>query len=455
LERIYGWIQARIHEMATITPFKGIVYNQDRAGSISSLVCPPYDIITPAEQQELYRKNPHNVVRLEFGLESPGDTADDNRYTRAAALLDEWFKTSILRQSDVPAIYIYEMEYVLGRTTKKLRGLICLVRIEDYDSGIVKPHETTLSGPKTDRLNLLRACKASFSQIFSLFSDPKGNVSGILAKVSGRPEMEVKSGDGVLHRVWTLSDKNDIEVIVREMADKPFFIADGHHRYDTALNYRNERRKAAGSFTGDEPYNYVAMYLARLEDPGLTILPAHRALFNLNNFDPRRFEDDLNRYFNIERIDFDKKSEPKDRRTILETMAHRADHSHVFGMRVKGEHSYYLLTLRNEADMDALLPDKSVAYRRLDVSILHHLIIDKLLGIKMETHKLGLNIEYIKDADEADKRVHDGAAEIIFFMNPTKVSEVREVAAAGERMPQKATYFFPKLLTGLVMHKID
>ncbi len=441
--------------MATITSFKGIVYNQAKAGSISSLVCPPYDIISPAEQQELYRKNPHNVVRLEYGLESPGDTPEDNRYTRAAALLDEWFKADVLRQSETPALYVYEMEYPTGSATKKLRGLICLVRIEDYDSGIVKPHETTLSGPKTDRLNLLRACKASFSQIFSLFSDPEGNVSDVLAKSARRPDMEVKNSDGVTHRVWTLSDPNDIEVIVREVSDKPFFIADGHHRYDTALNYRNERRKSAGAFAGDEPYNYVAMYLARIEDPGLTILPAHRALFNLTDFHPRRFEDDLNRYFNIERIDFDKKTESKDRRTVLETMAHRADHSHVFGMRVKGEHSYYLLTLRNEADMDALLPGKSAAYRRLDVSILHHLVIDKLLGIRMETHKLGLNIEYIKDADEADKRVHDGAAEIVFFMNPTKVNEVKEIAAAGERMPQKATYFYPKLLTGLVVHKIE
>jgi uncharacterized protein (DUF1015 family) len=441
--------------MATITPFKGTVYNQAKAGSISSLVCPPYDIISPAEQQELYRKSPHNIVRLEYGLESPGDTPEDNRYTRAAALLEECFKTDVLRQSENPAIYVYEMEYPAGKATKKLRGLICLVRIEDYDSGIVKPHETTLSGPKTDRLNLLRACKASFSQIFSLFSDPRGTVSDVLAKAVRRPDMEVKNSDGVTHRVWTLSDKNDIEVIVREVADKPLFIADGHHRYDTALNYRNERRKASGAVTGNEPYNYVAMYLARMEDPGLTILPAHRALFNLTDFHPRRFEDDLNLYFNIERIDFDKKTEPKDLRTVLETMAHRADHSHVFGMRVKGEHSYYLLTLRNEADMDALLPNKSAAYRRLDVSILHHLVIDKLLGISMETHKLGLNIEYIKDADEADKRVHDGFAEIVFFMNPTKVNEVKEIASAGERMPQKATYFYPKLLTGLVVHKLE
>jgi uncharacterized protein (DUF1015 family) len=440
--------------MATITPFKGSVYNQAKAGSIGNLVCPPYDIISPAEQQELYRKSPFNAVRLEFGLESPGDTDSDNRYTRAAALLDEWFQKDILRQSEVPAFYIYEMEYSEGGAIKRLRGFICLVRTEDYESGIVKPHETTLSGPKTDRLNLLRACKASFSQIFSLVSDPEGKISAVLAKAGGRPEMEVQNHDGVLHRVWTLADAHDIDAIVREMADKPFFIADGHHRYDTALNYRNERRKAAGSFSGDEPYNYVAMYLARIEDPGLTILPAHRALFNLNNFDPRRFEEDLNQYFNIERIDFNKKTEPKDLRTILETMAHRGDHAHVFGMRVRGEHSYYLLTLRNVADLDELLPQRSAAYRRLDVSILHHLIIDKLLGIGMDTHKLGLNIEYVKDAEEADKRVHDGAAEIVFFMNPTKVNEVKEVAAAGERMPQKATYFYPKLLTGLVIHKI-
>jgi len=441
--------------MAKITPFRGILYNQTKAGGIDSLVCPPYDIIYQSEQQELYRKSPYNVIRLEFGLASPADSDEDNRYTRSAAVLEDWTRNNVLQQSREPAFYIYEMEYKAGTSVKKLRGLICLVRIEDYDSGMVKPHETTLSGPKTDRLNLLRACKASFSQIFSLFSDPRETVAAILAKVSRKPEMEVKHRDGVVHRIWSLTDGNDIEAIVREVADQPVFIADGHHRYDTALNYRNERRKAAGSFTGEEGYNYTAMFLARLEDPGLTVLPAHRTLFNLAGFNPRKFEDDLGLYFNIERIDFDRKTGAKDLRTILETMAHRADHAHVFGLRVKGEHSYYLLTLRNEEDMDVLLPAKSPAYRRLDVSILHHLIIDKLLGIKMETHKLGLNIEYIKDAEEADKRVQDNAAEVVFFMNPTKVKEVQAVATAGERMPQKATYFFPKLLTGLVMHKID
>jgi uncharacterized protein (DUF1015 family) len=441
--------------MATIAPFRGILYNQAKTGDIADLICPPYDIISPAQQQEFYRKNHYNVIRLEFGLESPGDTTEDNRYTRSASALNDWISNQILVKQDSPAIYVYEMEYKAGGVTKKLRGMICLVKIEDYDSGIIKPHETTLSGPKTDRLNLLRACKASFSQIFSLFSDPDAKIAAILGKNLGRPALEVANTDGIKHRIWMLSDRQDIDIIVRELADRHVFIADGHHRYDTALNYRNERRKAAGLTTGDQPYDYVAMYLARLEDPGLTVLPAHRTLFNLPDFDHGRFEEDLNRYFNIERIDFDQNSEAADRQTVLETMAHRSEQSHVFGMRVKGEKSYYILTLRNDADMDALIPNKSAAYRRLDVSILHHLIIDKLLGIRMETHKLGLNIEYVKDAAEADKRVHDGAADIVFFMNPTKVREVKDVASAGERMPQKATYFYPKLLTGLVIHMIE
>lgn len=441
--------------MATITPFRGVQYNPARAGSIEDLVCPPYDIISHEQQQALYRRNPYNVIRLEYGLESPGDTDTDNRYTRAASLLDEWSRDGILRQSEQPAFYVYEMEYPAGRKHRKLRGFVCLVRIENYDTGIVKPHETTLSGPKTDRLNLLRACHAGFSQIYSLVSDPAGTIGNALDGVTGRPQFEVKNSDGVSHRIWTLTDKAAIEVITQELSDRPVFIADGHHRYDTALNYRNERRKAAGAPAGEQPYDYVPMFLARMEDPGLTILPAHRALFNLNDFHPRKFEEDLKQYFTVERIDFTKKSEDADRRTILDTMAKRADHARTFGMRVRGEHSYYLLTLRNEAVMNTVVPDKAPAYRCLDVSILHHLIIDRLLGIRMETHKLGLNIEYIKDADEAVKRVESGEAEVIFLMNPTRVQEVKEVAAAGERMPQKATYFYPKLLTGLVMHKID
>ncbi len=441
--------------MAKITPFRGIVYNQAAAGGINALVCPPYDIISPADQQELYGKSPYNVIQLEYGREAAGDSAQNDRYTRAAALFREWQQQGVLKRSESPALYIYEMQYPHGDSLRKLRGFICQVRIEDFDSGVVLPHENTLSGPKADRLNLLRACKANFSQIFSLFSDPAGTISGVLASISGPPEMEAAGGGAVLHRLWTITDPAVIETITRAMADKPFFIADGHHRYETALNYRNERRAAAGTFTGDEPYNFVTMYLARLEDPGLTILPAHRALFSLPGYSADRFEEGLHKYFDMERLDFDSSSEAAARRAMLETMASRAARSHIFGMRMRDRNSYYLLTLRSEDDMDRLLPGKSPAYRRLDVSILHHLIIDKLLGVGIDTHKLGKNIEYIKDAEEAAKRLDDGRTEIVVFMNPTKVSEVKAVAGAGERMPQKATYFYPKLLTGLVMHTLD
>jgi uncharacterized protein (DUF1015 family) len=441
--------------MATIIPFRGIFYNQAKAGLMSSLICPPYDIISPADREELYRKNLYNIVRLECGLESPADTDIDNRYTRAAALLEEWFKKELLHQDQVPAIYIYEMEYKVGKATRKLRGFVCLVKIEDYQSGIIKPHETTLSGPKTDRLKLLRACQANFSQIYALFSDPPGTIAAILADVTRKPDREVLSTDNVVHRIWSLSGINPLEMLVREMADKSLFIADGHHRYDTSLNYRNERRAIAKTDAGEESYDYVAMFLTRLEDPGITILPAHRILFNLIDFRPQQLMGEVKRYFNIERIGFNNQTDAKNLETVLDTMGNRADRAHVFGMRIKGENNYYLLTLRSEADMDALLTDRSPAYRRLDVSILHHLIIDKLLGISIDTHKLGLNIEYIKEAGEAVRRVKKGTSEIVFLMNPTKVGEVKDVASTGERMPQKATYFYPKLVTGLVMRKLD
>lgn len=441
--------------MATIIPFRGAQYDIAAAGAIGDLVCPPYDIISHEHQQALYRKSPYNVVRLEFGLESPADSASDNRYTRSAAQLEEWFRSGILTQRDRPAFYIYEMDFRSGGRHRKLRGFIGLVKLEDYESGVVKPHETTLSGPKTDRLNLLRACRAHFSQIFSLLPDQEGTIAQVLGSTTGKPELETKSDDGVVHRLWTMSKQEHVDMIVRATAGKNIFIADGHHRYDTALNYRNERRAAAGSASGQEGFDFVPMFLARMEDPALTVLPAHRVLFNLKDFHPRKFENDLQQYFDIERIDFTKRSEAADRSTVLDTMAHRAERSHTFGMRVKGEHCYYLLTLRSESAMDGIVPAKAPAYRRLDVSILHHLIIDRLLGVAVETHKLGLNIEYIKDANEAIGRVESGEAEVLFLMNPTKVREVREVAAAGERMPQKATYFYPKLLTGLVMYKIE
>lgn len=441
--------------MAKIAPFRGIVYNQKKAGNLSNCVCPPYDVISPAFQQELYQKNQYNVVRLEFGQETSKDTQKNNRYTRAVHYFQEWIQSGILHQSDRPALYVYEMEYNLDGETKRLRGFIGRVRIEDFSSGIVLPHENTLSGPKADRLNLIRTCRALFSQIYSLYSDPEGRISRVLDNIIMKPEMTVENGNGVTHRVWPLTDKDAIDTIVREMADKPFFIADGHHRYETALEYRNEQRNKAGSTTGAEPYDFVTMYLARLEDPALTILPAHRAVYNLPGFDPEKFEHDLNSYFDLERFDFNQETEPKYRKLILERMADQARTGHVFGMRLKNRSSYYLLTLRNVSDMQEILPDKSPAYRKLDVSILHHLVVERLLGIKMEMQKLGTNIEYIKEADEAVRRAENGTAELVFLMNPTKVSDVKSVAGAGERMPQKATYFYPKLLTGMVMDRIE
>jgi len=430
------------------------MYNQDKAGTMDTIVCPPYDIISPLLQEELYQKNPFNVVRLEYGKENADDTESNNRYTRSSAFFEEWFRSRILYQDPMPAMYVYEMEYTVGGTVKKPRGFIALVKIEDYNSGVVKPHETTLSGPKSDRLNLLRACKASFSQIYSLFSDPSGDVAAVLSDVPAKSGAVAIGADKVIHRIWPIHDQDTIQTIVRLMEEKPLFIADGHHRYDTALNYRNERRAAEGGVHKDASYNYVAMFMARLEDPGIMILPAHRVLMNLTHFYPAEFEQALNRYFYLERIDFTSRTEEKDRETILDTMANRSERSHVFGMRIKGKNSYYLLTLRDASDMDALVPDRSRAYRQLDVSILHHLIIDKLLGIGIETHKLGKNISYIKDPDEAAEQVANGSSEIVFFMNPTKVTQVKDVASSGERMPQKATYFYPKLLTGLVMHKL-
>lgn len=440
--------------MAKIIPFRGIVYNQKKAGNIEDCVCPPYDVISPEIQQKLYQKNTYNVVRLEFGLETVQDSETDNRYTRASRTFQDWLENGILQQSEAPALYIYDMEYHIDGHKKLLRGFIGRVKIEDFNSGIVLPHESTLSGPKADRFNLIQTCRAQFSQIYSLYSDPEGRIARILAKPDQQPVMTVRNDNGVTHRIRPLTKGDDINAIAREMADKAFFIADGHHRYETALEYRNMRRKQ-GITSGTEAFNYVTMYLARLEDPSLTILPAHRALYNLAKFNPDSFERELNGYFDLTRFDFDQRNEPELRETVIKKMTALAARNHSFVMRLKTQNRYYLLTLRSDADLERMIPGKSAAYQNLDVSILHHLIIEKMLGIKMELQKLGTNIEYVKDADDAIKRVEDGAAEIVFLMNPTKVGDVKAVAAAGERMPQKATYFYPKLLTGLVMDKLD
>ncbi len=428
---------------AEIIPFKGVLYNPQKV-DITSVTAPPYDIVSPEFKEVLYRRSPYNIIRIDFGKDNDGDNEKENRYTRAAKLLDDWLKKKIFVKDTRPSFYCYEINY----NKKTLRGFLGAVKIEDLGMGKIHPHEMTYSKPKTDRLNILRFCRANVSPIFSLYCSEKRLTSSILERVvKGKPFIEAENGDGFTHRLWQISDGTSIETIKKELSGKDIFIADGHHRYETALEFRNEMDKKGLLKTGKEPFNYVMMLLINMEDDGLTILPTHR----LAKIGKRKgikgvrykdlshaLKDLLRQHFDIKTIHFDRATEEKAKQDMFKAMQRR---KHSFGLFIKGEKVFHVLRFKGSYSVI----DSHPSLRNIDVTILHKLIFEKLLCID--------KFEYEIDAKLVIKKLNNNAFHAAFFLNPTKVHDVRAVALAGQRMPPKSTYFYPKLLTGMVIYK--
>ncbi len=435
--------------MAEVLGFRGVRYNPRHVDDFDLVVCPPYDVLTPELQDELYRRSPYNVVRLELGKTFPDDSDRNNRYTRAARTLREWLERGILIQDREECVYYTEEDY-RGEFGEPLtrRGFIARVRLEDPESGVYFPHERTLSAPKEDRLRLMEAVRANLSPIFSLYDDPQIVVLRDLeAMAIGQPPLiTVRADDGVVTRMWKIADPLLVGEVSRRMADKGFVIADGHHRYETALKYRNLMRERNPGYTGREPWNYVMMYLSNLSAPGLAVFPTHRAVFGLRGFSApdflRRVEED----FAVEVF-----SREED---LLERMKAYRREGHAFGLVIKGDPVLRLLVLRDEARVRRALKGKAPrVVQTLDVTILHALVLETLLGIDRKAQEEQRNLRYVKGSRELIRLVReDPEIQLGFLMNPTRLQEVRDVAMAGERMPQKSTFFYPKLLTGLVMH---
>ncbi|MDH4099315.1 MAG: DUF1015 domain-containing protein [Nitrospirota bacterium] len=432
--------------MAEISAFQGLIYNPDKVSDQGAVVAPPYDIIPPAGQEALYNQNPYNVIRLELGKEFPTDSENDNRYTRAAGFLKEWMDSQVLVRDSQPAIYLTHIRYNVKGVERLLRGFICLVRLEEFGTGKVLPHENTLSGPKTDRLNLMRTTAANFSQIFSLYSEPEGQVMAALeAGREGSPMIEVTDSAGYLHQVWRVSDTAAVGKVREILLEKPIYIADGHHRYETALNYCRERGGSVAGGSG-EGFRHVMMFLANMDDDGLTVLPTHRVVKEVTIPPMPKLIEQLSAYFTIRKLD---KGEE-----IIDALAEAGSGHHIGMLPAEGGQPY-LLSLKDVAVMDEIFGDTaSTAFRRLDVTILQSLILDRILGITPEMLKEHRYVHFIKNPDDADRATRSGEYSLAFFLNPTKIEEVRDVAAAGEKMPQKSTYFYPKLLTGLVLNKL-
>lgn len=443
--------------MADILPFKGILYNPDKIKDLSRVVTPPYDVITPDEQEKFHNRDEYNMVKLDLGKEFQDDTESNNRYTRAAGYLSGWLSTGVLIEDHVPSIYFYELTYPVPDGPRMvMRGFIALCRLEDFGSGKIVPHEYTLSKPKSDRLNLIRACRANFSLIFSLYSSASSNINNSIMESVGSaaPGINVLDDHKIRHKLWPVADPAVIDLVKREMKDHTVYIADGHHRYEASLNYRNEIREKGGSSETEAPYDYVMMYFANMDEPGLTVLPTHRLLYNLP---PTRLEgilvDRLSTHFILRHFYFSSGGEPVARQQLLDAMKRAISGEHLIGMYIHGDNRYTLLALKDEAVLQDRPSDKPLEWRRLDVAILQSLILEDILGLSEESLKRQENLSYVKDIEDTLQKVHTGEYQIAFLLNPTKIEEIKEVTSTGERMPQKSTYFYPKFLTGLVMYK--
>jgi uncharacterized protein (DUF1015 family) len=410
--------------MAEIIPFRGILYNVSRV-SAEDVLAPPYDVITPEYREALYMQSPYNIVRIDFGKEETADSEADNKYTRARRYLNAWLKEGVLVRSEKPSIYAYEMSYVLNGVRKRLLGFLGLVKLEELDKGSIYPHECTYSKPKQDRLNLMRSCGANTSPIFSLYKSSEGRISDILTRVSAtEPYMESENIAGDLHRLWQIDDAGEIGMIRRELEDKAIFIADGHHRYETAFEYYREM-SAKETPTGTKPFDHVLMFLANMLDEGLTILPTHRLLKEI----PGNIDAVLSEFFEVENVrnDF----------SIRENLSGK---KRVFGFFRRGDDMWHILKYKG-GNLSDIRPD----LRGIDVIILHELVLKKIL----KTAEIG----YEMDVQRALEKVRSGEFNAAFFLNPTRVEDVEKAALSSVRMPPKSTYFYPKLLTGLVINK--
>jgi uncharacterized protein (DUF1015 family) len=413
--------------MAEIIPFRGLLYNASKV-SIEDVLAPPYDIITPEARETLYAKSPHNIVRIDFGKDEPGDNETENKYTRAKRCFDVWIKDGVLVRSQKPSFYAYEIIYTIHEIRKRLPGFLCLVKLEELGQGSIYPHESTHSEPKLDRLNLLKACETNTSPIFSLYKSSAGGISRILSKITPtRPSLQAADTSGNLHRLWQIDHTEEIEIIKQELASKPIFIADGHHRYETSFQYWRERSARKTAPSDRKPYEYTLMFLADMNDEGITILPTHRLIKEI----PGDIHGMLSRYFEIETIsnDFD----------IRKRLSGRKN---VFGFFRRGEKVWHILTYGGR-DLSKVHPD----LREIDAAILHEVIFKKILV----NAEVGFEMEISKVLD----RVNHGEYAAGFFLNPTRVEDVERSALSSMRMPPKSTYFYPKLLTGLVLNKWD
>ena len=438
--------------MAEIIPFRGIFYNPDKIHDLADVVTPPYDIISKQEQHNFYKRHPHNIIRLILNRKTENDTSENNPHTRAADFFNKWLSENVLLRDKSPALYLTSVEFPSENKTITRFGLIALVGLEPFEKGIILPHEKTFSKIKSERLDLMKACHANFSPIFSLYSDQK-NILGSLkdAALNKTPDINFTDNKDQRHRLWRITDTTVHRYISSVMKEKRLFIADGHHRYETALNYRNWVSNNNPDFSTDHPANYVMMYLSSMEDPGLIILPAHRMLTGIQDSVLAAFIQKIRNYFDITTISFKEREREKAQAEFISTLKSN-NSKNIIGVFMKDRPEFYLLTLKPNVMEEMFGDEFSDSLRNLDVTVLTRLIFIEILGFDQSMLDDEKIIAYSSSTIEAIDRVASDECDIAFILNPTKISQVRNIAEEGLIMPRKSTYFYPKVITGQVLN---
>jgi uncharacterized protein (DUF1015 family) len=440
--------------MADIYPFRGVSYSAERIGSYDQVATQPYDKITPQMKESYLKKSPYNFAQII--LPGAGDRDTDEKYTAAAETLRSWMAEGLISRSETACFYPYHQTYRVPGTGEIFtrRGFVGLGKLSEYSEGVILPHEHTHSGPKVDRLKLTRATGCQFGQLFMLYSDPKGSINELLdsAIENVAPFIELEDEDGITHRMWRVEVPEVLGAVQRAMKDRTLYIADGHHRYETARIYWHEREAAGVKPVGNEAADRAMMTFVSLQDKGLSVLPTHRVLFNLSDFTMSALKESLSGEFEVAEVGSAKEGD------LLEALNQIAGQKWHFLLAAKGEHALLMIRLKEGMfPADCLEGDGSEVWKSLDVNVLHKLILERRLKISPEDLEHQRCVAYLRDPAEALRMVLDPGSkyQAVFFLNPTSVEQVTSVAERGECMPQKSTDFYPKMLSGLVFNQIN
>lgn len=435
--------------MPNIQPFQGLRYNLAQVGDLSDVVAPPYDVISPEYQDELYAKHPNNVVRLILNKMNPDDDEANNRYTRAARTLKDWKAEGVLQRDDQPALYVYHQIFTVGGKEYCRKGFMCGCEATPFGEGMIFPHEITMSGPKLDRLMLTTACKTNFSQIFGLYPDAENEVQNILEDaVRGEAPLEATDKDGVINRMWIVDDPDVVSKVVALMGPKPIFIADGHHRYETACNYRKQIREQ-GELTLEHPANYVLMVCIAMEDPGLIVMPTHRLFKNVPAFSQEELINKVGDCFRVSTVGEGYRTAHRAWAEIemLEDQGTMAIYT-----AKDGKWNLLQLTDAGREKMAEVAKEHQPEWQELGVAILHSLVIDTLLGLKgHEKPKYVHEVEEVVETLKSEPETYPLAALVM----PATVQQIQDLSMVRERMPAKSTYFYPKLISGFVFKPLE